>query len=90
VQDLAISRRLAKCGVSLRSFLQQRLTPAPIEALKHGVDLLLAIGSLETLQVFEPDRFDGGGALKPPGPPLGNQLSRMLQVQSAALADQGS
>jgi hypothetical protein len=52
---------------------RQPLSPAPIEALKHGVDLLLALGSFEILQGLEPERFDGGGALKPPGPPLGER-----------------
>jgi hypothetical protein len=32
---------------------------------------LLALGSLEILQGLEPERLDGGGALEPPGPPLG-------------------
>jgi hypothetical protein len=65
---------------------RQRLNPVPIEALQHGVDVLLAVGSLEILQGLEPERLDGGGALKPPGPPLGHQLSRTLEVHSAALA----
>jgi hypothetical protein len=69
---------------------RQPLSPTPIEALKHGVDLLLALSGLEIFQGLEPERLDGGGALKPPGPPLGHQLSRLLQVCSAALADQES
>src|ERR671919_2308477 len=84
------SSRRVKFGSASSRLSRQPLSPAPIEALKHGVDLLLAVGSLEMLQGLEPDRFDGGGALKPPGPPLGHQLCRTLEVHSAALADQGS
>jgi len=62
----------------------------PIEALQHGVDLLLANGRLEILQGLEPNRFDRSGALEPADPPPGHQLSRTLQIHSAALADQGS
>jgi hypothetical protein len=58
------------------------LSPAPIEALEHGIDLLPAVGGLEILQGLEPERFDRGGALKPSGPPLGDQLSRTLEVRS--------
>jgi hypothetical protein len=82
--------QLAQGEVPGSGFSRQPLSPAPIEALQHGVDLLLALSGLEIFQGLEPERLDGGGALKPPGPLLGHQLCRLLQVCSAALADQGS
>jgi hypothetical protein len=87
-QAVAACRRSApRRRVKFSYFPRQPLNPVPIEALQHGVDLLLALGGVEILQGLEADRLDGGGALKPPGPPLDHQLSRTLEVHSA-LADE--